>query len=73
MPFNLEGPYGVLGHLEHLIQTKGSAVVCVAEGAGQVSSSVLYVDWLELQHAATGNIFSTQRQQTTDVYLRILI
>lgn len=33
--FSLEGPYGVLRHLEHLIQTKGSAVVCVAEGAGQ--------------------------------------
>eukprot|EP00268_Persea_americana_P029639 TRINITY_DN2865_c1_g1_i3.p1 TRINITY_DN2865_c1_g1~~TRINITY_DN2865_c1_g1_i3.p1 ORF type:complete len:537 (+),score=85.12 TRINITY_DN2865_c1_g1_i3:307-1917(+) len=35
VPFNLEGPHGVLRHLEHLIQTKGSAVVCVAEGAGQ--------------------------------------
>ncbi|KAI3970030.1 hypothetical protein MKX01_027135 [Papaver californicum] len=35
VPFSLEGPYGVLRHLEHLIQTKGSAVVCVAEGAGQ--------------------------------------
>lgn len=35
VPFNLEGPYGVLHHLEHLVKTKGSAVVCVAEGAGQ--------------------------------------
>uniref|UniRef100_A0A5B7CCD3 ATP-dependent 6-phosphofructokinase n=1 Tax=Davidia involucrata TaxID=16924 RepID=A0A5B7CCD3_DAVIN len=35
VPFSLDGPYGVLQHLEHLIQTKGSAVVCVAEGAGQ--------------------------------------
>ncbi|XP_058096517.1 ATP-dependent 6-phosphofructokinase 5, chloroplastic-like [Magnolia sinica] len=35
VPFNLEGPYGVLRHLEHLIQTKGSAVICAAEGAGQ--------------------------------------
>ncbi|WOK93275.1 ATP-dependent 6-phosphofructokinase 5, chloroplastic-like isoform X3 [Canna indica] len=33
--FNLEGPNGVLQHLEHLIKTKGNAVVCVAEGAGQ--------------------------------------
>ena len=37
MPFKLEGPYGVLQHVEHLINTKGSAVVSVAEGAGQVS------------------------------------
>ncbi|XP_072980792.1 ATP-dependent 6-phosphofructokinase 5, chloroplastic-like [Typha angustifolia] len=35
VPFTLEGPNGVLRHLEHLIETKGSAMVCVAEGAGQ--------------------------------------
>ncbi|KAH0453595.1 hypothetical protein IEQ34_017919 [Dendrobium chrysotoxum] len=35
VPFTLEGPHGVLQHLEHLIRTKGSAVVCIAEGAGQ--------------------------------------
>ncbi|KAL5722743.1 6-phosphofructokinase [Ranunculus cassubicifolius] len=35
VPFSLDGPYGVLQHLEQLIQTKGSAVICVAEGAGQ--------------------------------------
>lgn len=34
-PFKLEGPHGVLQHLEYLIKTKGSAVICVAEGAGQ--------------------------------------
>ncbi|KAK9231497.1 hypothetical protein WN943_021733 [Citrus x changshan-huyou] len=34
-PFNLHGPNGVLRHLKYLIETKGSAVVCVAEGAGQ--------------------------------------
>ncbi|KAL9670590.1 hypothetical protein QQ045_008143 [Rhodiola kirilowii] len=33
--FKLDGRYGLLKHLEHLIETKGSAVVCVAEGAGQ--------------------------------------
>ncbi|XP_068642933.1 ATP-dependent 6-phosphofructokinase 5, chloroplastic-like [Aristolochia californica] len=50
VPFKLEGPYGVLQHLEHLIQTKGSAVVCVAEGAGQ--------DLLEKSNAtdASGNV-----------------
>ncbi|KAL2246646.1 ATP-dependent 6-phosphofructokinase 5, chloroplastic [Sesamum indicum] len=35
VPFNLHGPQGVLSHLKHLLETKGSAVVCVAEGAGQ--------------------------------------
>ncbi|CAL9773307.1 ATP-dependent 6-phosphofructokinase 5, chloroplastic-like [Musa acuminata AAA Group] len=35
VPFKLEGPNGLLQHLEHLIKTKGKAVVCVAEGAGQ--------------------------------------
>ncbi|KAJ3673792.1 hypothetical protein LUZ60_005784 [Juncus effusus] len=35
VPFNLDGPNGVLNHLEHLIETKGFAVICVAEGAGQ--------------------------------------
>ncbi|XP_004489766.1 ATP-dependent 6-phosphofructokinase 5, chloroplastic [Cicer arietinum] len=35
VPFNLHGSHGVLSHLKYLIETKGSAVVCVAEGAGQ--------------------------------------
>ncbi|KAG2376628.1 ATP-dependent 6-phosphofructokinase [Vigna angularis] len=35
VPFNLHGPRGVLSYLKYLIETKGSAVVCVAEGAGQ--------------------------------------
>ncbi|KAL8144521.1 hypothetical protein V2J09_017553 [Rumex salicifolius] len=35
VPFTLDGPKGVLQHLENLIRTKGAAVVCVAEGAGQ--------------------------------------
>lgn len=35
VPFTLQGPNGVLQHLEHLIRTKGAAMVCVAEGAGQ--------------------------------------
>ncbi|XP_042498974.1 ATP-dependent 6-phosphofructokinase 5, chloroplastic-like [Macadamia integrifolia] len=50
VPFKLEGPYGVLQHLENLIKTKGSAVICVAEGAGQ--------DLLEKSNAtdASGNV-----------------
>ncbi|CAM8891105.1 unnamed protein product [Rhodiola kirilowii] len=35
VPFNLHGPHGVITHLRHLIETKKSAVICVAEGAGQ--------------------------------------
>ncbi|XP_044950481.1 ATP-dependent 6-phosphofructokinase 5, chloroplastic-like isoform X1 [Hordeum vulgare subsp. vulgare] len=35
VPFTLDGPNGVLRHLEHLIETKGFALMCVAEGAGQ--------------------------------------
>ncbi|KAH1264282.1 hypothetical protein AAZX31_01G024200 [Glycine max] len=35
VPFNLHGPRGVLSYLKYLIETKGSAVVCVAERAGQ--------------------------------------
>ncbi|KAF9599456.1 hypothetical protein IFM89_038550 [Coptis chinensis] len=35
VPFHLHGPHGVLKHLEYLIEKKGLAVVCVAEGAGQ--------------------------------------
>ncbi|XP_058083737.1 ATP-dependent 6-phosphofructokinase 5, chloroplastic-like [Magnolia sinica] len=50
VPFTLEGPFGVLRHLEHLIRTKGSAVICVAEGAGQ--------DLLQKSNAldASGNV-----------------
>lgn len=36
VPFNLDGKTGVLAHLEHLIEKKGFAMICVAEGAGQV-------------------------------------
>ncbi|KAF7135903.1 hypothetical protein RHSIM_Rhsim08G0014700 [Rhododendron simsii] len=35
VPFNLRGPHGVLSHLNYLLGKKGSAVVCIAEGAGQ--------------------------------------
>ncbi|RLN04511.1 ATP-dependent 6-phosphofructokinase 5, chloroplastic-like [Panicum miliaceum] len=35
VPFTLDGEYGVLRHLEHLLKTKGFCVVCVAEAAGQ--------------------------------------
>ncbi|XP_015071482.1 ATP-dependent 6-phosphofructokinase 5, chloroplastic-like [Solanum pennellii] len=49
VPFNLHGPHGVLRHLKYLLETKGSAVVCAAEGAGQ--------DFLEKTNAkdASGN------------------
>ena len=36
VPFTLDGPSGLLAYLEHVLEAKGHAVVCVAEGAGQV-------------------------------------
>ncbi len=33
--FKLEGPGSLLEHIEHLLESQGHAVVCVAEGAGQ--------------------------------------
>eukprot|EP00271_Cylindrocystis_brebissonii_P011493 TRINITY_DN2932_c0_g1_i3.p1 TRINITY_DN2932_c0_g1~~TRINITY_DN2932_c0_g1_i3.p1 ORF type:complete len:642 (-),score=84.60 TRINITY_DN2932_c0_g1_i3:31-1794(-) len=35
VPFALEGPTGVLQHIEYLLERKGHAMICVAEGAGQ--------------------------------------
>ncbi|GKV23496.1 hypothetical protein SLEP1_g33211 [Rubroshorea leprosula] len=66
--FNLHGPHGVLRHLKYLIETKGSAVVCVAEGAGQ--------DLLQKTNAtdASGNIvfgdIGVHIQQETKKYFR---
>ena len=34
--FAVDGPNGVLQHLEYLVQRKGHALIVVAEGAGQV-------------------------------------
>jgi 6-phosphofructokinase 1 len=34
--FKLEGPTGLLAYLEKVLENKGHAVVCLAEGAGQV-------------------------------------
>nr|CAD1825174.1 unnamed protein product [Ananas comosus var. bracteatus] len=50
VPFTLDGPNGVLRHLERLIEKKGFAMVCVAEGAGQ--------DLLQKSNAtdASGNV-----------------
>ncbi|GAU49978.1 hypothetical protein TSUD_238010, partial [Trifolium subterraneum] len=46
VPFNLHGPHGVLSHLKYLIESKGSAVVCVAEGAGQTKKYFKEIDVL---------------------------
>ncbi|CAG9462410.1 unnamed protein product [Pedinophyceae sp. YPF-701] len=35
VPFRLDGPGGVIEHIEHVLSQKGHCVVCVAEGAGQ--------------------------------------
>jgi len=72
VPFKLEGPYGVLRHLEHLIKTKGSAVVCVAEGAGQVSEihpKYLYI--ISLQCYLSSCLFSTLCNNLMKVLVRL--
>lgn len=35
VPFVMDGPNGVLAHVEYLLEAKGHAIVCLAEGAGQ--------------------------------------
>jgi 6-phosphofructokinase 1 len=35
VPFKLKGPNGLVSYLTALLDKKGHAVVCVAEGAGQ--------------------------------------
>lgn len=35
--FLLDGYYGVLQYMEHKLAIKGHLVICVAEGAGQVT------------------------------------
>ena len=36
VPFVLEGSNGLFAYLEKVLEQRGHAVVCVAEGAGQV-------------------------------------
>ena len=45
VPFTLDGEFGVLRHLEHLLKTKGFCVVCVAEAAGQVRKKIHSCFW----------------------------
>lgn len=35
VPYRLEGPAGLLAHLEHRLETRGHAVIVVAEGCGE--------------------------------------
>lgn len=54
VPFSLHGPHGVLRHLKYLIDTKGSVVVCVAEGAGQVQMQI-FLSYLLLLLLSSNN------------------
>ena len=36
VPFVLRGEDGLLSYVQHLLDVQGHAVICVAEGAGQV-------------------------------------
>lgn len=37
VPFILDGPHGLLAYLETVLTQRGHAVICMAEGAAQVS------------------------------------
>ena len=39
VPFSLNGPKGLMAYLEQVLEARGHAVICMAEGAGQVSYS----------------------------------
>lgn len=47
--FNLDGGHGLMAYIETLLANKGHCVICVAEGAGQVTAAlnfcVLIVPW----------------------------
>ena len=47
--FNLDGGHGLMAYIETLLADKGHCVICVAEGAGQVTaalnSCVFVVTW----------------------------
>ena len=36
MPFQLEGEHGLIAYIKKVLDQRGHAVVCLAEGAGQV-------------------------------------
>ena len=41
VPFSLDGEMGLYAYIRTLLDRKGHAVICVAEGAGQVSSQLV--------------------------------
>ena len=38
--FNLDGGHGLMAYIERLLANKGHCVICVAEGAGQVTATL---------------------------------
>ena len=38
--FNLDGGHGLMAYIETLLANKGHCVICVAEGAGQVTAAI---------------------------------
>lgn len=55
VPFKLHGDSGLLSYVESVIAHKGHAVVCVAEGAGQVRHAMGVT---AARHAVTAPSFS---------------
>ena len=39
VPFALKGPKGLFAYVEKVLEERGHCVMCIAEGAGQVSST----------------------------------
>ena len=44
VPFNLHGDHGLFAYCERILNERGHMVICIAEGAGQVSLQPL--SWL---------------------------
>ena len=47
--FCLEGKQGLMAYLETVLEQRGHAVICMAEGAGQASNSTLQPQILSSQ------------------------
>lgn len=46
VPFSLDGEMGLYAYVRTLLDRKGHAVICVAEGAGQVGPRLCSTSWL---------------------------
>jgi hypothetical protein len=54
VPFRLDGDRGLFAYLERVLDERGHAVLCVAEGAGQVSSALPITETNRMQLVLCG-------------------